>query len=98
VQTLVIKKRDTQITILKILITNNQQPIKLNFMTQEQTFYIVKYNDTYGNGDETSIEALLKSEKDFKKWLKEHNKERRENGEDRELAEEFDVIPVQLFN
>jgi len=67
-------------------------------MQQEQTFYIVKYNDTYGNGDETSIEALLRSEKDFKKWLKEHNKERKENGEQRELAEEFDVVPVQLFN
>lgn len=67
-------------------------------MTQENTFYIVKYNDIYGNGDATNIEALLKSEKDFIKWLKEHNKERKENGEQRESVEEFDVIPVELFN
>jgi hypothetical protein len=67
-------------------------------MKQENTFYIVKYNDAYGNGDDTSIEALLKSEKDFMKWLKEHNKERKENGEQRESAEEFDIIPVELFN
>lgn len=67
-------------------------------MTQKQTFYIVKYNDVYGNGDDTSIETLLKSEKDFMKWLEEHNKERKKNGEQRESIEEFDVIPVQLFN
>ena len=67
-------------------------------MTQEQTFYIVKYNDVYGNGDDTSIEVLLKSEKDFMKWLEEHNKEREKNGEQRESIEEFDVIPIQLFN
>ncbi len=64
----------------------------------EKTFYIVKYNDAYGNGDDTSIETLLESEKDFKKWLRQHNKERKENGELTEKAEEFDIIPVELFN
>lgn len=59
--------------------------------------WVVRYNDCYGNGDDIRIEVVLHSEKDFKKWLKEHNRERKEMGEMKENKEEFDLIPVNLL-
>ena len=64
----------------------------------KNTFYVVQYNDCYGNGDDTKIEVLVKSKADFKIWLKELNKERRSMGEIVEKSEEFNLIPIQLFN
>jgi hypothetical protein len=61
-----------------------------------KTVYIVKYNDRYGNGDQTSIEAIIEKESHFKKWLKMHNDGRKMQGEQKENAEEFDVDSVEM--
>ena len=58
--------------------------------------YLVTYNDRYGNGDQKSIEAVLKKESDFKKWLKMHNEGRKEQDAAPENAEEFDVDSVEM--
>lgn len=60
-------------------------------MTQ---YYIVQYNDRFGNGDDKKIEVLVKSKADFKKWLKEHNSMR---DAEPETADEFNLIPINLF-
>ena len=62
-----------------------------------KTLYVVRYNDCYGNGD-TNLEVIVESKDDFKKWLKQHNEDRQENGEIEEYEEEFDLIPLELFN
>jgi hypothetical protein len=62
-----------------------------------KTLYVVRYNDCYGNGD-TYLEVIVESKDDFKKWLKQHNEDRQENGEIEEYEEEFDLIPLELFN
>lgn len=59
-------------------------------------FYIVQYNDLYGNGDDTKIEVLVKNKTAFKKWLKQWNKERKGYAL-MEGEEEFDLIPIKLF-
>jgi hypothetical protein len=59
--------------------------------------YIVQYNDRYGNGTFTKFETIIKSKADFKKWLKQHNAERKEMGAMRERPEEFDLIPISLY-
>jgi phosphopantetheine adenylyltransferase len=64
---------------------------------EQETYYIVQYNDRFGNGTDKNFEALVRSEAEFKKWLKQHNAERKEMGADRELPEEFDLIPISLF-
>lgn len=64
---------------------------------QTETFYIVQYNDCYGNGDQKSNEVLVKNEAGFWKWLEDRNKERVEAGEMEEQVEEFDLIPINLF-
>lgn len=61
------------------------------------TFYIVQYNDKYGNGDNKSFEILVKDKQVFEDWLKAHNEEREEQGEMEEGAEEFNLIPITLF-
>ena len=61
------------------------------------TFYIVQYNDCYGNGDQKQNEVIVKNEAGFWKWLKQRNKERIAAGEMEEQVEEFDLIPIQLF-
>lgn len=65
---------------------------------KQKTFYIVQYNDCYGNGDNKKIEALLESEDEFRKWLKEWNKERKAMGATPENEEEFNLIPINLYN
>ncbi len=62
-----------------------------------KTLYVVRYNDCYGNGD-TYLEVIVESKDDFKKWLKQHNEDREENGEIEDNEEEFDLIPLELFN
>lgn len=62
-----------------------------------KTFYIVQYNDRYGNGQNKTFETLVKSKDDFNKWLSKHNKYRVANGDIEEGAEEFDLIPITLF-
>ena len=61
------------------------------------TFYIVQYNDCYGNGNDKNIECIVKSEADFKRWLKEWNAERKGMGAEPEKKEEFTLIPVNLW-
>ena len=62
-----------------------------------KTFYLVRYNDCYGNGDDKNIECIVENKTAFNNWLKEHNRERRGMGHQSEKKEEFDLIPVQLF-
>lgn len=61
---------------------------------REETFYIVQYNDRYGNGDDKKIECIVKDKTTFKKWLKEHNSMR---DAEPEKADEFDLIPIKLY-
>jgi len=64
---------------------------------ENNTFYIVEYNDCYGNGDQKSNEVLVRSEQEFLLWLELRNKERADAGELIEDVEEFDLIPIELF-
>lgn len=65
-----------------------------------KTYYVVRYNDCYGNG-ETKLEVIVESREDFKKWLELHNEERRDDFDDddfvEEKEEEFDLIPLELY-
>ena len=65
---------------------------------KENTFYIVQYNDCYGNGDQKSNEVLVRNEQEFLRWLEIRNKERADAGELVEDMEEFDLIPIELFD
>ena len=64
----------------------------------EETLYIVQYNDCYGNGDQKSNEVLVRNEQEFLRWLEIRNKERADAGELVEDMEEFDLIPIELFD
>jgi hypothetical protein len=66
-------------------------------MATEKTYYIVQYNDSYGNGNDKKIEVIVKNKEDFGKWLKQHNNERKLCGEFPESHKEFDLIPTTLF-
>lgn len=63
-----------------------------------KTVYVIKYNDCYGNGDNTSIEGVIENQEDFPKWLEEHNKAR-EDGDNTlpESEEEFDIITTTMY-
>jgi len=65
---------------------------------ENSTFYIVEYNDCYGNGDQKSNEVLVRNEQEFLRWLEIRNKERADAGELIEDVEEFDLIPIELFD
>jgi hypothetical protein len=65
---------------------------------ENKTFYIVEYNDCYGNGDQKSNEVLVRNEQEFLRWLELRNKERADAGELIEDVEEFDLIPIELFD
>ena len=53
---------------------------------------IVRYVEPDNEGNvSNSIEAVLQSSKDFPKWLKQHNKERKADGNSKEDADEFDL-------
>lgn len=60
-------------------------------------YYIVQYNDRYGNGKDKYFECIVKNKTEFKAWLKQHNAERKGMGAMRELPDEFDLIPIGLF-
>lgn len=69
-----------------------------------KTYFVVQYNDCYGNGD-TKLEAIVKSHEDFIKWLEVHNKERADL-QDLEVddddfcyegEEQFNLIPLNLY-
>jgi hypothetical protein len=64
---------------------------------ENTTYYIVQYNDRYGNGNDKFNECIVESEKDFKRWLKQYNKERVADGNEPEGEEEFDLLPINLF-
>jgi hypothetical protein len=61
---------------------------------------IVRYvaEDNYGKVS-NSIEAVLSSDKVFPKWLKQHNKERKADGNSVEDADEFDYSThtIEIF-
>lgn len=61
------------------------------------TFYIVQYNDKYGSGLGKVMETLVKDKQGFEDWLKAHNAQRDIDGEMEEGADEFDLIPISLF-
>jgi len=64
---------------------------------ENNTFYIVQYNDRYGNGDDKKIECIVRDKNMFKKWLNQWNKERKEMGNEPENPEEFNLISVNLW-
>jgi hypothetical protein len=63
----------------------------------KSNYFIVQYNDRYGNGNDTNIECIVESKDDFYKWLKQHNVDREADGNEPENEEEFDLISVELF-
>lgn len=61
----------------------------------KKILYVVKYNDIYGNGDDKKLEVIVESKQQFKKWLRNHNASR---DAEPETADEFELIPLSLFN
>jgi hypothetical protein len=57
-----------------------------------KTLYVVVYKE------DNSIEAVVETKSDFKKWLSAHNKQRTDSGEIKESAHEFDLIQTKFFN
>lgn len=58
--------------------------------------FIIQYNDCYGNGDNKSIESVIEKRADFNKWLKQHNKDRKAEGNEPESKAEFDLIETSF--
>lgn len=56
-----------------------------------KTFYVITYKE------DSTIEGIVETQKDFKKWLSEHNKGRKELGEVKESAHEFELTRTILF-
>ena len=46
---------------------------------------------------EEEVEVVLSKRSDFKKWLKEHNKKRKDDGNEPEDADEFDISEADSF-
>ena len=61
------------------------------------TYYIVQYNDKYNNGKDKVIEVLVKDKQAFKSWLMAHNTLRESEGELTESEDEFNLIPIKLY-
>jgi hypothetical protein len=59
--------------------------------------FVVKYNDKYGNGDNTSLEVIVDSKESFLEWLRVRNEQRENEGELTEHQDEFDLIPLEFF-
>ena len=66
-------------------------------MTKVKTLILVTYNDKYGSGIDLSNEVIVESEADFKKWLKERNLERVNDGERYEGEDEFTLHNINLI-
>ena len=60
-------------------------------------YYIVQYNDRYGNGTDKVFETLVRDKQGFEDWLKAHNAQRYIDGEIEEDADEFELIAISLF-
>ena len=60
-------------------------------------YYIVQYNDKYNNGKDKVLEVLVKDKQAFESWLIAHNTLRESEGELIENEDEFDLIPIDLF-
>jgi hypothetical protein len=56
-----------------------------------KTFYVITYKE------DNTIEGIVETQKDFKKWLSDHNKGRKESGEVKESAHEFELTRTILF-
>lgn len=58
---------------------------------------VVVYNDRYGDGTYTSVEGITDN---FPKWLREHNEQRTNDGNEPEAYEEFSTFQYipQIFN
>jgi len=65
-------------------------------MKKVTTLLLVTYNDKYGSGDDITNEVIVKSEADFKRWLKERNKQRISDGEREEHEDEFTLWHINL--
>lgn len=67
-------------------------------MKRLKKIYIVMFADTdnYGNTD-NSIEIILNDLKDFKKWIKDHNKERKQQGELIESEDCFEITEQFVY-
>jgi len=73
---------------------------------ESKTIYVVKYNDCYGNGNNTWLEVIVESLEDFFKWLEVHNQKRANdqnlNIDDDDFIyegqEQFDLIPLSLLS
>lgn len=63
-----------------------------------KTYFIVEYNDRYGNGNDKAFECIVENKTAFNNWLKKHNRERRGMGDKSEKKEEFNLIPITLFS
>lgn len=59
--------------------------------TKLKSFYVIVYKE------DNTIEGIVEKAKDFKKWLSEHNKERKILGEIKESADEFEVTRTILY-
>jgi len=62
-----------------------------------KTFYIVQYNDKYGNGNDKHLECIVKDKQAFESWLMAHNTLRESEGELTESEDEFNLIPINLY-
>jgi len=60
-------------------------------------YYVVQYNDMYNNGKDKVLETLVRDKQGFDNWLKAHNAQRDIDGEMEEGADEFNLIPINLF-
>jgi len=65
---------------------------------ETKNYFIVQYNDKFGDGNNTTFECIVKDKNDFIKWLKKHNEEREADGNEPEGEEEFSLIPIGLAN
>ena len=64
-------------------------------MKKVKTLILVTYN--HYNNEDYSHEIIVESEKDFKRWLKERNKERLRDGEIEEYESEFSLQYLNLI-
>ena len=63
----------------------------------KKTFYVVEYNDCYGNGTR-ELKVIVESHKDFLDWLQKHNNAKRTAFRDNNDTEaEFNLIPLELY-
>lgn len=73
-------------------IWNKQEKKKnMNNTNELKSCYVIVYKE------DNSIEAVVESKSDFKKWLSDHNKRRKDDGEIKESSHEFDLVETKFF-